>query len=299
MILICNGLSNLKGSASTRGNLRGLVKKRTFRLNNNAFSLMEMLVGLAIIAVLSLITVVSVSEVRGYTAMGNEVSAGKTLMSAFHLYASDNGGKLMPGLNRTLQWVPFKDRRVNFAESPHRYPYRLAPYLDYNLEGSVFVNGNEEQIVDQFGPGGGLYDYGVSLMPAMGMNMFFVGGILDQSGSLHLDQVDEVITRQDQVEANIIVFVSAGYRTVGMGRDDEDGLGYHQVNAPHTWAEFSWKESSLPSNYGNVMARHNDKVVCAFLDGSVQVLGVEELRDMRLWSMRAALEDNRHYRPGQ
>jgi len=268
-----------------------------FRLNKPAFTVLETVVCLAILSILSMITVYSVQKVRGYTAMGNEVSAGKSVISAYQLFAADNGGKLMPGLNRTYWSIPFKDRTVSFAEAPHRYPYRLAPYLDYNLEGAIFVNGNREQIIDQFGRSGGMYDYGVSLMPALGMNMFFVGGIIDQSGNLHLEQARDVITRQNQVEANIIVFASGGYRSVGMGQDDKEGLGYHEIKAPYTWTYGSWSEHSIPSDYGNVSARHDGKAVCVFLDGSTQVLSIEELRDMRLWSTQAALADNPNYRP--
>jgi prepilin-type processing-associated H-X9-DG protein len=51
------------------------------------------------------------------------------------------------------------------------------------------------------------------------------------------------------------------------------------------------------ANYGHVHGRYDGKAVCAFLDGSVRILSIEELRDMRLWSRKAALENNPNYQP--
>jgi len=46
-----------------------------------------------------------------------------------------------------------------------------------------------------------------------------------------------------------------------------------------------------------VDGRFDGKAVCVFLDGSVRVLSIDELRDMRFWSRNAALENNPNYQP--
>jgi prepilin-type processing-associated H-X9-DG protein len=46
-----------------------------------------------------------------------------------------------------------------------------------------------------------------------------------------------------------------------------------------------------------VDGRFDGKAVCAFLDGSVRVLSIDDLRDMRLWSKNAAINNDPNYRP--
>jgi prepilin-type processing-associated H-X9-DG protein len=47
-----------------------------------------------------------------------------------------------------------------------------------------------------------------------------------------------------------------------------------------------------------VHPRHDSKAVVAFLDGSVRKMGINELRDMRLWSRNAAIADDPNYTAG-
>ncbi|QYY34449.1 hypothetical protein [Ruficoccus sp. ZRK36] len=258
---------------------------------------MEMLVCLAVVGVLTSLTFTVVHKAGSYADMSNEVSAARRLIGGFHLYSQDHSGRFMPGLDRTVSSIAYRDRQVSFAEAPHRYPFRIAPYLNYELDGAIFVNGNREQIEEMYGTSGSIHDYIVSLWPAFGMNMFFVGGKVDGAGDLMVEQQNDVISRQSQMEDSIIVFASGGLRaSAGMNVDD-DILGYHEVRAPHTWSSMGWKESSNPGEYGNVAFRHDGKAVCAFLDGSVQTMKAEELRDMRLWSSQAARRNDPGYRP--
>jgi prepilin-type processing-associated H-X9-DG protein len=58
-----------------------------------------------------------------------------------------------------------------------------------------------------------------------------------------------------------------------------------------------WTKDSDPGNYGYVAARFDGKAVAAFLDGSVRVMTLDDLRDMRLWSKNAAINNDPNYRP--
>ncbi|MGE9289879.1 MAG: hypothetical protein ACQKBT_02740, partial [Puniceicoccales bacterium] len=226
-----------------------------------------------------------------------QIVAGKNLMSGYQLYSLENKGRLIPGLNRSLSSVDLPHRTVSFAEAPHRYPWRLLPYLGDSLDDTIFVNGNREQIIENFGSSGGMYDYGVSIWPSFGMNFFFVGGTIDQSGNLMIEQRDEVITRQSESDQRIIVFATAGSTPNEDMNFDGDILGYHEVQAPYQWTADEWSSDSKAQDHGYVSARFDDKAVCAFLDGSVEALEIEELRDMRLWSRNAALANNPDYVP--
>ena len=57
-----------------------------------------------------------------------------------------------------------------------------------------------------------------------------------------------------------------------------------------------WAQGANPMDYGHLDARHGRKVVASFLDGSVRSLEVEEMRDMRLWSVKAAMKNDPNYK---
>jgi prepilin-type processing-associated H-X9-DG protein len=100
-----------------------------------------------------------------------------------------------------------------------------------------------------------------------------------------------------------IVFASAagdGSASSGGGSNASGRVdGYCILTPPQLtgpmWQTTQWKKGASPASYGNVDARYNGKAVCAFLDGSVKAMGIEELRDMRLWSRGAIEKDNSKY----
>jgi prepilin-type processing-associated H-X9-DG protein len=79
--------------------------------------------------------------------------------------------------------------------------------------------------------------------------------------------------------------------------------GYFTISAPYNTATDNnwgaranqWTSASAASDYGNVDARYGGKAVCAFLDGSVKMLSIVELKDMRLWNKNAVTQDLPEY----
>lgn len=258
---------------------------------------MEILVCILIIGVLVSITFAGVSRVRDYAAMSNEVSAGRSLINAYLAYPAEHNGVFMPGHDVNVTKVRFKDRDVT-GEPARRYPFRLAPYFDYQLDGTIFVNGSDEGIKETMG---GISDYMISLLPAMGININHIGGDVGASGVISPNLRADVVTRQSEVRAPIVVFVSASLGRAG-GNNSSKVPGNFKVLAPNSWSGNwtfnSWKENSNPANYGYVDFRHGNKAVCAFLDGSVKTMTTDELRDMRLWSTQAFLNGDPYYVPG-
>ena len=92
-----------------------------------------------------------------------------------------------------------------------------------------------------------------------------------------------------QAEKSPIVFISAG-------TTDVDGYEYViPPNGPRgQWSTAKWTKDSDPSSYGYVAARFDGKAVAAFLDGSVRVMSLDDLRDMRFWSKNAAINNDRN-----
>lgn len=253
--------------------------------------MVELLVVVAILGLLAGISSGAYQKAVSKASMSSEINAGKNLILAYQLATTENGGRFLPAYDASAKDVKnASGQPISMSVVRARYPFRLAPYFNYQMTGVILVNRNESQIVKIMGPSGTMYDYGLSVFPAMGINRYLVGGYMGSGGSVQY--ASECIQSQGQVEKSVIVFASAG-------ETDVDGFEY--VVAPQgpagQWSSAKWTKDSSPGDYGHLAARYDGKAVCAFLDGSVKVLSIDELRDMRLWSRNAALENNPNYQP--
>jgi len=262
-----------------------------------------MLVTIGIIAILAVLGTVGYAKAVDQGRMAQEVGAARVLIAAYGLYPQDNAGRLLPAIDKSAGgkgnpvWFEPEKRNITFAEAPHRYPFRLAPYFDYKINGVILLNGAEKQINEIFGKSGGMRDYGISMSPAFGLNYQFCGGYVEPSGALSYVSTKEAVTTQFKADHPIIVFATAG----GSPGDDITLKGYFKIDAPigsdSPWSGSHWSEGANAAEYGAVDARYNGRAVCAFLDGSVSLKTIEELRDMRLWSRNAAEANNKYYQP--
>lgn len=249
------------------------------------FSLVELLVSIGVIAILAATGVGVLQRSSGKAKMIREIAAGKNLINAYQAAAAESDGRYLPGMDYSVNSVWFEpDKKdITITHVANRYPYRLAPYFDYRLEGTILVNANKKQINQVFaGP------YGISTFPAFGINYYYVGGMVTAQGTVQLGE--ECLTRTGHGLGSILVFASGGSGAID---------GYNILTPPRLygqhWSASAWKESADPGNWGNVDARYDGKAVCAFLDGSIRMLSIEELRDMRLWSKNAAAANDPNY----
>lgn len=259
--------------------------------HSTGFTLVELMVVIVVLGLLVGVSSGAYQKTMNKASMAVEINAAKSLAQAYQLATSENGGRFLPAYDASAKDVKNANGDpIAMSVVRARYPFRLAPYFNYRMSGVILVNRNESQIVKIMGPSGTMYDYGLSVFPAMGINRYLVGGYMGSGGSLQY--ASECIQSQGQAEKSVIVFVSAG-------ETDVDGFEY--VVAPQgpagQWSGAKWNKDSDPGEYGHVAARYDGKAVCAFLDGSVKVLSIDELRDMRLWSRNAALENNPNYQP--
>lgn len=232
-----------------------------------------------------------------------EINAARNLIAAYTATTADNG-----------QYMPAMDMRHNASTNPvykadgtivanvraaQRYPFRLAPYLNNNFNGTILVNKNIKKIMAATGGSGPNYDYYVSGFPALGINVYCVGGVALNNGSIMFGS--DCISTMGKARGSIIAFASAG---TGQGAGKTEGYCY--VTPPtltndspecKAWdSTGNWKSTSDPMNYGYVDFRYKDMAVCAFLDGSIRMMSVDELKDMRLWNPVAAEQNNPDYR---
>ena len=259
------------------------------KIRNTGFTLVELLVVIAILAVLAGIGSAALLSAADKGRTAAETTAAKTLISAYQAAAADNGGRYLAARDTSATNVLNGDGKpVSNKQVRARYPFRLAPYFNYAIESTLLAGNNRRQILEVMNlpsPSGSMYDYGVSAFPSFGISRFFVGGTAGQTN-------DECVSSVAHADHSIIAFVSAGSSEID---------GYEYVRSPgepgSSWGGGQWTKDSDPGNFGFVHPRHGGKAIAAFLDGSTRLLTVEELRDMRLWSRRAAQEDNPNYTP--
>jgi hypothetical protein len=244
----------------------------------------ELLVVIAVIATLAGILLTMAQVVMAHGRAVNDIQAGKNLITAYVATAADNNGQLLAGYDRTVSALNLPDGTVLSGPPAERYPYRLAPYFQYQLNGTVLVNNNAKQFDTTS-------NYLISCYPAFGINYLFVGGDISATGVMTYPA--ECVTRQ-AMAANVLVFATA----VGDSSPSKIN-GYCILTPPQTtgqmWSSDPWSADSDASSYGNVDPRDGQRVACAFLDGSIRMLSIDELRDMRLWSMNAAQQNNPNY----
>ena len=266
-----------------------------------AFTLIELLVVIAIVGLLIAMLAPALAKCRQAARKSRELTAGQQLMTAYHLYANDFRSAVLPGCatpEMTAAPGPgsleVKDNlgQPIYGVIARRYPWRIAPYLDYNFSGLY----DDPKILDRYRDRSD-FQYVVSLSPSLGINADFVGGkgdpglgfnpgILGQYGRFYITRLDEALNPQ-----NLLVFTSAR----GVDPDGGTVAGFHLVDAPNfltpRWAAGPF-DSALPaSSFGGVDPRHSQQSVTAFFDGHVDALKLDELRDMRKWANRATRAD--------
>jgi prepilin-type N-terminal cleavage/methylation domain-containing protein len=241
-----------------------------------AFSMPELLTVVAVMGILVSLATAALNPALASASRVREMDAGRRLVAAYLMAANDTGS-FLPGYDRMTGEIVWPDGTLASGPIAHRYPYRLGPYIDYKLEGTLLVNENARQVNSDDA-------YSVSLSPAFGINYLFVGGERMADGTSSLP--GEVASRLAN-GANLLVFATAARREGG-----EVTHGFNLLTPPRIyssmWVGEKWNCGANPGNYGHLHARHGDKAVCGFLDGSIRLLAIEEMRDMRLWSMRAA-----------
>lgn len=257
------------------------------------FTLVEVLVTFVIVAVLVAASIGMAGRARKSGQMVKELGAARNLSAALSLYSSDQSGSLPYGVDGSLPSLDITGAGLGktalHGAAAHRYPFRLAQYFGYKFEGVTVIDRSLEYTLEKRDA------YMLSLLPALGMNAYGVGGYIEEgsrepiSGSVR--QMAAAVAPE-----KMIAFASARLSYTGL---DEIAPGFHMVSPPKTpggdWATH-YSETD-PSSWGHLDLRHGNKAVVAFLDGSAGTLDREQLKDMRHWNNEAARLDDPGFRP--
>ncbi len=263
-----------------------------------AFTLIELLVATIMLAILAALGFSIMGGVRQKTILTKELNAGKSLISSYLLAAAENNGRYLPGDDESITrvWSAASNAWIEATgvlqrQIIRRYPFRLAPYFSHKLEGTILVHENLEAVK---GASPGMRDYLTSTAPSFGINYLLVGGHVHRNGTVAMEH--ECITNSSRSSGSVLAFATAA---AGIPGSNYRLAGYSKILSPQngSWLNRQWSPTSDPVDFGFLDARHNGKALCAFLDGSVRSLTIDELRDMRLWSFRAAEAKDPAYFP--
>ena len=259
------------------------------------FTLIEILVVIAIIAVLVSLLLPVLKNVRDSGKMARELNAARQIIGAYGIYPTEHNGDLMPGYDKDSEEVTLPSGKTLSGEMCCRYPWRLAPYLAEQVEDIFLLNDTKKytngKAWDSFD-----YQYRASLNPALGINAYCVGGYNPGGGSTNYTA--DVVRRAAAASrpSNLIVFASARMKIAGT--QDSEVTGNFLVTPPKLgrarWSA-TYDPKAASANFGNVAMRWDDQAICAFLDGHVALLAEKELRDMRHWSNAAAEADDPNF----
>ena len=266
------------------------------------FTLVELLVVIATVAVLVGMLLPAFKGVRAAAGKARELSAARQMMIGYIAYARDHRGRVMPGYLPGLpafdeQGTPISDLVTGPAEA--RYPWRLAPYLDYNFDGLYL----DEHVID------GLqhqdrFHYLVSLFPSLGINCVFVGGETDDPGSLDsvfqsvFGQIFVSRLSQSKHPVDLIVFASARCNPIAEGGDAGESWpeileGFHRVNPPYlvfeesVWDVERYDPHGAPTDFGHISMRDGFTCRIGFFDGHTDTLDEGRIKNMKYWADQA------------
>lgn len=265
-----------------------------------------------VMLLLLVLAIMGIGKARQLGKRTQEIAAAHGLIAAFHTYSDDHDGVFFNGNNNKEDAYNLNGTKLgHMPPVATRYPWRLLPYLQGSLEGTLLVNESIEEARDKSNPVR-YSDYSVSLLPSLAMNITYVGAsryVKNSKGEI-LGENPYTTDRLNQVidPSKLIVFVSGGaysnesvldVLSSSTSNNKRVFHGYWYARAPYDslsgsrWGQIDPKVPIM----GNVHFRWDGRVVVAHLDGNVKLMEEKELRDMRRWANAAQQANDPDWAP--
>ncbi len=280
-------------------------------LRATGFTLIELLVVIAIIAVLMGLSLPAMAKAKMCIRRTRELAMAQQVMVAYTAYTVENRDRLLVGyassqmVNGPMPVYDASGTRLN-NELAQRYPWRLAPSLNNDFRGMYNEAALREILLhpEEYTSYGVDYNYVVSLYPALGLNVAFVGGsdrhgefdplFRQVYGRVYAERVDHA-----QRPSELMVFCSARAEAQAGVPILSENNGFFRVEPPYfapnqgyRWqAAYDGRSTQPGVNSGFVALRYDGKAVTAHLDGHARLKGWTDLQDMRGWSDKASRPD--------
>ncbi|MFO0873203.1 MAG: prepilin-type N-terminal cleavage/methylation domain-containing protein [Phycisphaerales bacterium] len=276
------------------------------RAGARAFTLVEMLVTIGIIALLLGILLVGLRGVLGTAGRTKELSNLRQVYYGWQMYSGSNDEYILPGYlddNTQQLWaVDYKDvkgQKVPPA-SARGWAWRLAPYVDYSWD---VLCGYRTDFLEE------LAAVPVDIVakePAFGYNAYYVGGWWEAASptgpaTMKFDDLPApfntgMIARTQGSVARPetqILFCSSSQRDTGTykNNDNRAATGSFWVVPPHLGATQVWEPFAGGGASMNVLVngqsvpinRYNTAFAALVGDGGTVSLSMMEMTDMRRW----------------
>lgn len=277
----------------------------------SAFTLLELLVSVGIVGCLAALVSLGFQSVNRKSRMAEDIAAARRIVQAYLTATADNNGILPKGryADDEVVDVATPDGSSVLQKSGQRvvlqrYPWHLAPYLDWNVEKTYLTWANRKEFRKNQGAMAAMprlaesqYYYALSLAPAFGQNAYGVGGYEKAGGA-------EVATRIASVPrpSQLIAFLSSRDNTMGgyfyvvppLSSQNQYFMDGSTSSVEVKWSSGEYRAENA-SSFGFVAMNHSGRAVAAFLDGHVGLLDLAALRDARHWSRIAQENDDPHH----
>lgn len=259
-----------------------------FKRRPHAFTIVELLIVISIIALLAALLAPALGKARQNAKQLNELTGARGSIQAYVGQALSRDGVLLDGYASPAASVGPSGNPI-FGEPAKRYPWRLVEHIDQGIAGTILVNEQAAALgvrPEGFSEWG--WWYSVSVSPSFGLNYQNVGGrgenpLFNMPGTIF--NTDEAVS-----PSRLLIFASARQNTLTPGVYSS---GFFRITAPndrvYPWASAAaYTYEGGAELTGNVDPRWNGYAVAANLDGSAGMYDLDTLRDMTRWNNRAA-----------